>query len=60
MTIGGYKIWFFNDVGELDYVDSVVAPDDREGEYSSWSCEPIEILTEEEFKKLEVILYGAT
>ena len=61
-NIGGYHIWFFNDAGELDYIDSIIAPDGRKADYESWDTDydPIDALMENELKKLEEKLYSAT
>lgn len=49
--IGGYRVVIFNDCDELDYVDSVVTPDRRIGDFEDWyrnGEEPIGLLTEAE------------
>jgi hypothetical protein len=49
--ISGYRVVIFNDCDELDYVDSVVTPDDRVGDFEEWYYqgeEPVGLLTEAE------------
>lgn len=49
--IAGYRVVIFNDCDELDYIDSVVTPDDRTGDFEAWYLngeEPISLLTEAE------------
>lgn len=49
--IAGYRIVIFNDCDELDYIDSVVTPDDRTGDFEAWYIngeEPVSLLTEAE------------
>ena len=65
-SVQGWRITFFNDCDELDYVDSVVAPDGRTGEFSEWSDQvedgcnnPLDLLTREEHAKLEELLKKA-
>ena len=42
--IGDWKISFFIDAGDLDYVDAAVAPDGRRAEFDDWANEPPEEL----------------
>jgi hypothetical protein len=37
---GGYEIRVFNDCDSFDYVDSIITPNKRFGEYSLWQAEP--------------------
>lgn len=49
--IAGYRLVIFNDCDELDYIDSVVTPDDRVGDFEEWYIngeEPVSLLTEAE------------
>lgn len=49
--IAGYRVVIFNDCDELDYIDSVVTPDDRIGDFEAWYVngeEPVSLLTEAE------------
>ena len=53
----GYIINIFVDVGELDYVDRIIAPDGRQGGYDNWFIrenyiEPIEQLSDKELDNL--------
>lgn len=60
--IGGYTVVIFNDCNELDYVDSAIAPDGREGDFDAWSDanqEPVSLLTELEYQQLENLLERA-
>jgi hypothetical protein len=34
--VEGWRIQFFNDCGDLDYLDEVTAPDGREAEFGDW------------------------
>lgn len=49
--VDGWRVTFFNDCGELDYVDSVTAPDGRAAEYGDWfdsggtGADPIDLLS---------------
>lgn len=40
-SFGTWRVTLFNDVMELDYVDSVVAPDGRTAEYDDWFKSPL-------------------
>jgi hypothetical protein len=60
--IGDYTVTIFNDCNELDYVDSAVAPDGREGDFDAWyntNAEPVSLLTELEYQQLENLLERA-
>ncbi|MGH9560026.1 MAG: DUF7693 family protein, partial [Terracidiphilus sp.] len=60
--IGEYTVTIFNDCDELDYVDSAIAPDGREGEFDAWwfeNIEPVSVLTDLEYQQLENLLEGA-
>lgn len=49
--IAGYRVVIFNDCDQLDYVDSVVTPDDRTGDFEDWynqGEEPVSLLAEAE------------
>lgn len=46
-----WRIVVFNDCGEYDYIDLVVAPDGRVGDYDDWDPEP---LLEDEAKQAAV------
>jgi hypothetical protein len=59
---GGYEIVIFNDCNELDYVDSVNAPDGRVGNFDDWwdaRTEPVSLLTDQERRLLENQLESA-
>ena len=66
VKINGYTITIFNDSGELDYIDSAISPDGREGDFDYWTehaserKDPVDLLTEEEQSKLELKLNEAT
>ncbi len=55
-----YLVTIFIDAGELDYVDSVIAPDGRDGDYDYWTLhseaqkDPIDLLSDVEHKRLEL------
>jgi hypothetical protein len=60
--IGDYTVTIFNDCNELDYVDSAIAPDGREGDFEAWAnqnLEPVSLLTELEYQQLENLLERA-
>lgn len=60
VRIDGYEITIFNDCGELDYVDSVMAPDGRTGDFDGWiGDDPVGLLSPEEAGKMEDILESA-
>lgn len=42
--LGDWRIEFYNDCDELDYVERVAAPDGRTGEYNDWEHDPIETM----------------
>ncbi|POM15763.1 Uncharacterised protein [Burkholderia cepacia] len=61
--IGLWRVTFFCDAGELDYVDSAIAPDGRTVEYEEWfdpkdgsGADPIELLSDEGRRSLLSIL----
>ena len=61
-AIAGYRIVIFNDCDELDYVDSVITPDDRTGDFEDWYLngeEPVSLLTETEKQAVVVQLKAA-
>lgn len=49
--VDGWEIVIFNDCDDFDYVDSVISPDGRRGEFDDWysDVEPSNLLTDEEF-----------
>ena len=52
----GYRLVFFNDCAELDYVDHVIAPDGRKGTFNDWFAKgeaPLELLRKSERAALE-------
>lgn len=59
-TASGWRIEFFIDCGEVDYVDKAVAPDGRVGAYNDWDgLDPVHLLASEhpqEFGAFEVKL----
>ncbi|MGA2570579.1 MAG: hypothetical protein ABSF23_08680 [Terracidiphilus sp.] len=60
--IGDYEVVIFNDCNELDYADSVTAPDGRAGDFDDWwdtDTEPVRLLTEPEYTALEHLLESA-
>ena len=61
--IGGCTLTFFNDNGELDYVDNAIAPDGRHGDYDRWvdrgGGDPIDLLNDTERASLERLLDAA-
>lgn len=61
-SIGDWRITIFNDCCELDYCDSAIAPDGRQGDFDYWwdeKQEPISLLTIEERAALERLLEEA-
>ena len=48
--IGDWRMTFFNDCGELDYTDHVVAPDGRKTDYDDFyeAGDGVELLSDEE------------
>jgi hypothetical protein len=61
--INGYRVVIFNDCDELDYVDSVVTPDNRVGDFEEWYAqgeEPISLLTKVEQVAIASKLRAAT
>ena len=34
--VADWAIWVFNDCGDFDYIDRVIAPDGRVGEFDNW------------------------
>lgn len=67
VTENGWRIVFFNDVGELDYLDSITAPDGRTGSFDDWCPEdwmtktmnPLDDLLDDERRCLEAALSAA-
>ncbi|MCA8045492.1 DUF7693 family protein [Burkholderia arboris] len=67
-AFGDWRITFFNDVMELDYVDRVVAPDGRTIEYDQFDVpegetliqDPVDLLSEDERALLESRLVSIT
>lgn len=60
--IGDYELLIFNDCNELDYVDSVKAPDGRVGDFDDWwesGTEPVQLLDEKEQRRLQDLLSEA-
>ena len=58
----GYRIVIFSDCAELDYVDHIVAPDGRRGDYNSWfeqDKQPLRLLNKLERCALEMKLEDA-
>lgn len=52
----GYRLVFFNDCAELDYVDHVIAPDGRKGTFDDWHAQeeaPLRLLRKSERAALE-------
>jgi hypothetical protein len=52
----GYRLVFFNDCAELDYVDHVIAPDGRKGTFGDWHAQgetPLGLLGKSERAALE-------
>mgnify|MGYP000255153783 CR=1 FL=1 len=57
ITESGWKIEFFIDCGEVDYVDNATAPDGRRGEYADWGDgNPVTLLDEAAYELLHVKL----
>lgn len=67
VTESGWRIVFFNDVGELDYLDSITAPDGRTGSFGDWvpadgeagTTNPLDDLSGDEELQLEAVLSAA-
>jgi hypothetical protein len=63
-SFGAWRITLFNDAMDLDYVDSVVAPDGRTAEYEDWfkpdhiGADPVDLLTNAERNALESLIEG--
>lgn len=58
----GYRIVIFSDCAELDYVDHMVAPDGRRGDFDSWFAhdeQPLRLLNKLECYALEMKLEEA-
>ncbi|WP_175681159.1 DUF7693 family protein [Burkholderia cenocepacia] len=61
-TFGDWRITFFNDAGELDYVDNAVAPDGRRASFDDWAGptgfgrDPIDLLSQWEQCELSDLL----
>ena len=67
--LGDWRITIFNDCDELDYIDSVKAPDGREAEFEDLNGEdpvtsaygdPLGLLSDDEWRMFEIILEQAT
>jgi hypothetical protein len=64
-AIDGWRVTFFNDCGELDYTDEVIAPDGRTADFDEFCNElgdiacPLNLLSGEEFLALETIVEAA-
>ncbi|MBU9550394.1 hypothetical protein KTE50_17795 [Burkholderia multivorans] len=65
--IGLWRVTFFCDAGDLDYVDSAVAPDGRTVEYEDWfhpkngtGADPIDLISPEGRQSLLRILERVT
>lgn len=60
---GYWRITFFNDCDELDYIDNVTCPNDRTACFDDWhdecGCCPLDFLTERDRTTLERILQQA-
>jgi hypothetical protein len=56
---GDWRIVFFNDCNELDYVDNVTSPDGMIAEFSDWAKNPLALLTGKERAALQRILEKA-
>jgi len=58
---GGWEVAFFNDAGELDYTEWVIAPDGRKTEFDEW-CDsdfvgcPLDELTPDEHEQMERLI----
>jgi hypothetical protein len=62
VRIGGYKLVIFNDCNQVDYVDSAITPDGREGDFDDWffsDTEPVDLLNDEEQTRLETLMEAA-
>ena len=59
VRIDGYDLVIFNDCQELDYVDSVTAPDGRTGDFDDWLNGPVAFLNPDEQELMERILESA-
>ena len=62
VRIDGYKLIIFNDCNQVDYVDYAIAPDGREADFDDWwfvDEEPIDLLTDEEQTRLEILMEEA-
>lgn len=63
-SFSDWRVTFFNDVMDLDYVDSVVAPGGRTAEYEDWfkpdhiGADPVDLLTNAERNALESLIEG--
>lgn len=47
-TSDGWSFTLFDDVGEMDYLDSAEAPDGRKGGYPSWPVNPLTMVPDQE------------
>ena len=59
---GDWRMTFFNDCMELDYLDTAVAPDGRVASYADWDVWPVEILSAHDagaYARLERIIEDA-
>jgi 2,3-bisphosphoglycerate-dependent phosphoglycerate mutase len=60
--MGEYQVVIFNDCDSLDYVDSVIAPDGRMGDFDAWFAlrtEPVSLLNDREKQLLQDLLDSA-
>ena len=57
--IGDWRVVFFNDCDELDYVEFVQAPDGRTADYETLDPDALQLLPWEEVAVLENLLVGA-
>lgn len=62
-----WSIVIYNDVNELDYVDSAIAPDGRTVEYDDWfergtcnGADPVDLLSSAERDSLESLIESLT
>jgi hypothetical protein len=53
----GWSLFFFDDAGDLDYLDSAYAPDGRRGEFDDWytNRDPIDELSRAEKNRIAAI-----
>lgn len=55
-SIGGWNFSVFEDAGDFDYIETVLAPDGRSGQFADWDPSPENYLTDEERATLERML----